>query len=243
MIGSTDLMKESSENLDPAVMRNAVERAILTRRSVRGFLPTPVGRETIERLLEVASRAPSGSNMQPWKVHVLLGPALERLKSALLSLHESGAPEAREYDYYPVNWRPPYLDRRRKVGWDLFSLAGVAKGDRLGSARQRGRNYILFGAPAGLIFTIDRDLGQGSWLDFGMFLQNIMIAARGHGLDTCPQAALANYPAVVRRQLEIPDSELILCGMALGIADPDEPTNRLVAEREAVANFTIFHEG
>ncbi|UEM07535.1 nitroreductase (plasmid) [Skermanella rosea] len=229
-------------DIDPEIMRTAVETAIVTRRSVRGFLPTPVGRETVERLLEVASRAPSGSNMQPWKVHVLSGPALERLKAELIGLHESGAPEAREYDYYPRDWRAPYLDRRRALGWNLFALAGVARGDREGSARQRGRNYAFFGAPVGMIFTIDRDLGQGSWLDFGTFLQNIMIAARGHGLDTCPQAALANYPAVLRRQLGIPDTELVLCGMALGVADPDEPTNRLAAEREPVAAFTRFHD-
>jgi nitroreductase len=237
------MTSRGKRDIDPDVARDAVERAILSRRSVRGFLPTPVGRETIQRLLAVASRAPSGNNMQPWKVHVLLGAALERLKAELMALHESDAPEAREYDYYPVEWRSPYLERRRKVGWDLFALAGVGKGDRVGSARQRGRNYVLFGAPAGLIFTIDRDLGQGSWLDFGMFLQSIMIAARGHGLDTCPQAALANYPAVVRRQLGIPPTELVVCGMAIGIADPAEPTNRLVVERAPVAEFTTFHEG
>lgn len=230
-------------DIDPDIVREAVEGAISTRRSVRGFLPTPIGRGTIERILEVASRAPSGSNMQPWKVHVLLGQALERLRTELLGLHESGAPEAREYDYYPRQWRDPYLDRRRKLGWGLYALAGVAKGDREGAARQRGRNYVLFGAPVGMIFTIDRDLGQGSWLDFGMFLQNIMIAARGHGLDTCPQAALANYPEAVRRQLGIPDTELVLCGMALGIADPEEPTNRLAVEREPVRSFATFHEG
>jgi nitroreductase len=235
-------MGVEKQDIAPNVMRAAVELAILSRRSVRGFLPTPVSRQTIERLLEVASRAPSGSNTQPWKVHVLLGSALDRLKTELLSLHERGVPEEREYDYYPVNWRAPYLDRRRKIGWDMFALAGVEKGDRVGSARQRGRNYVLFGAPAGMIFTIDRDLGKGSWLDFGMFLENIMIAARGHGLDTCPQAALANYPVAVRCQLNIPDTELILCGMAVGTADPDDPTNRLVAEREPVGNFTTFHE-
>ncbi|WP_207482188.1 nitroreductase [Arenibaculum pallidiluteum] len=228
--------------LDAEAVRAAVEWAIRTRRSVRGFRPTPIPRETVERILTLASRAPSGSNMQPWKVHVLLGPALERLRAELLALHEAGAPEAREYDYYPREWRQPYLDRRRRLGWGLYALAGVEKGDRVGAARQRGRNYVLFGAPVGMIFTIDRDLGRGSWLDFGMFLQNIMIAARGHGLDTCPQAALANYPDVVRRQLGIPEDELVLCGMALGFEDSGEPVNRLAVEREPLGAFTIFHE-
>ncbi len=169
-----------------------VEWAITTRRSVRGFIDEPVPRAIVERLLEIASRAPSGSNIQPWKVHVLMGAALERLKAALCAAHFGAEPEAREYEYYQTTWRSPYLERRRKTGWDLYTLTGVERGDRAASLRQRGRNYIFFGAPVGLVFTIDRDLGQGSWLDFGMFLQNIMIAARGHQLDTCPQAAIAN---------------------------------------------------
>jgi nitroreductase len=192
-------------------------------------------------LLEVASRAPSGSNIQPWKAHVVTGAALKRLTDALSAAHLDGAPEAREYEYYPVNWRSPYLERRRKVGWQLYDLTGVGRGDREAALRQRGKNYVFFGAPVGLLFAIDRDMEQGSWLDFGMFLQNIMVAARGHGLDTCPQAAIANYPDIVRRQLGIPHSEMIVCGMALGHADPAEPANTLVSEREPVDAFTTFH--
>lgn len=219
----------------------AVERAITSRRSVRGFLPVPIPREQVERILAIASRAPSGSNIQPWKVHVLMGPALERLKHELCAAHFGGEPEAREYEYYPTNWRSPYLERRRKLGWELYRLTGVQKGDYDASLRQRGKNYVFFGAPVGMVFTIDRDLGRGSWLDFGMFLQNIMIAARGFGLDTCPQAAIANYPQILRRQLKIGDDQMIICGMAFGLADPDEPANRLVSEREPVDAFTTFH--
>ncbi len=219
----------------------AVDRAITSRRSVRAFLADPVPLQTVEHLLRVASRAPSGSNIQPWRVHVLLGAALAALTRELLAMHEAGEPEAREYDYYPKSWRSPYLDRRRKAGWGLYALAGVAKGDRAAAARQRGLNYAFFGAPVGLIFTIDRDLEKGSWLDFGMFLQSIMVAARGHGLDTCPQAALANYPAVVRRQLGIPAEEMVVCGMALGRADPAAPPNTLVTEREALSSFVTVH--
>jgi nitroreductase len=223
-------------------LREIVEWAIMTRRSVRGFTAEPVARDTVLRILEVAARAPSGTNMQPWKAHVVTGPALIRVTAALCGAHFEGVPEGREYDYYPTTWRSPYLERRRKVGWDLYALTGVARGDRDAALRQVGRNYIFFGAPVGLVFTIDRDLGRGSWLDFGMFLQNVMIAARGHELDTCPQAAIANYPDVLRRELGIGEDQMIVCGMALGRADPDEPANRLVTEREPVEGFCTFHE-
>ncbi len=219
---------------------DSVAEAIESRRSVRGFLDKPVDPALIERLLALAGRAPSGSNIQPWKLHVLTGPALARLTGALTAAHFRGEPEAREYEYYPTRWREPYLGRRREIGWRLYELAGVARGDQEGSLRQRGRNYAFFGAPVGLVFTIDKDLEQGSWLDYGMFLQTLMIAARGAGLDTCPQAAIASYPAIVRREVGIPEDETIVCGMALGHADPDEPTNALRAERAAVATYTVF---
>jgi nitroreductase len=227
--------------INPDQLRRAVDYAITSRRSIRGFLDAPVAPDIVRHLLEVASRAPSGSNIQPWKAHVVTGRALRRLTEALSAAHFDGAPESREYEYYPVNWRSPYLERRRKVGWQLYELTGVGRGDREAALRQRGKNYVFFGAPVGLLFTIDRDLEQGSWLDFGMFLQNIMTAARGHGLDTCPQAAIANYPDLVRRELGIPESEMVVCGMALGLADPAEPANALVSEREPVEAFTTFH--
>jgi len=222
---------------------NAVDAAIASRRSIRGFLDTPIDPATVVRLLELASRAPSGSNVQPWKAHVITGRALKHLTDDLVAAHVAEEPEAREYEYYPTTWRTPYLERRRRVGWQLYDLAGVARGDREAASRQRGRNYIFFGAPVGLVFTIDRDLEQGSWLDYGMFLQTFMIAARGRGLDTCPQAAIANYPVIIRRHLGIPDTETVVCGMALGWADPTEPANALVAEREPVSGFTAFHRG
>lgn len=219
----------------------AVEDAISTRRSVRGFLDRPVPPDTVARLLTLAGRAPSGSNLQPWRAHIVTGAALKRLTGALLAAHEAREAEAAEYEYYPSNWRAPYLDRRRKLGWQLYQLAGVKRGDRDGAARQQGRNYLFFNAPVGLVFAIDRDLEQGSWLDYGMFLQTLMIAARSHGLDTCPQAAIANYPRIVRGLLGIPAEQMIVCGMALGYADPDAPANALVAEREPLDSFTTFH--
>ena len=226
----------------PASDADAVDRAITGRRSVRAFRSDPVPLDTVRHLLTVASRAPSGSNIQPWRVHVLTGVKLATLCRDLLALHETGESEQREYEYYPTAWRTPYIDRRRQAGWGLYALAGIAKGDRVAAAKQRGLNYTFFGAPVGMIFTIDRDLERGSWLDYGIFLQSIMVAARGHGLDTCPQAALANYPAVVRHHCGIPDTEMVVCGMALGHADPDAPTNALVTEREALSRFVHFHE-
>ncbi|MFH5924765.1 nitroreductase [Roseomonas xinghualingensis] len=226
---------------DPDTMREAVAYAISSRRSIRGFTATQIDRATITRLLEIASRAPSGSNIQPWKAHVLMGAPLARVSAALLGAFTSGEAESREYQYYPRIWRSPYLERRRDLGWKLYALAGVARGDKAAGKRQTARNYAFFGAPVGLIFTIDRDMEQGSWLDYGMFLQSLMIAARGFGLDTCPQAAIANYPDVLRKELGLPDSGMVVCGMALGVADPAEPTNGLVAEREPVSAFTIFH--
>jgi len=220
--------------------RMDVLEAITTRRSVRGFLPDPVPRATIEAILRVAARAPSGSNVQPWKVRVTVGAEKARLSAALRAAHAAGARVERDYQYYPRNWREPYLARRRKIGWELYRLAGVAKGDHAAGEAQRARNYDFFGAPVGLMFSIDRDLEQGSWLDYGMFLQSIMLAARQFGLDTCAQAAFCDHHDVVRAELGIPDSEALVCGMSLGFADAEEPTNALVTERMALEDFVRF---
>jgi nitroreductase len=223
----------------------AVDAAITSRRSIRAFLPTPVPREVIEQMLTVAARAPSGTNTQPWQVHVLTGDALQALSRDILAAHDD--PEARashteEYAYYPTEWRSPYIDRRRKVGWDLYSLLGIAKTDKARMHAQHGRNYAFFGAPVGLIFTIDRVMCQGSWLDYGMFLQNLMVAARARGLDTCPQAAFTQYHRIIERHLGLHDGQMVVCGMSLGHADPQAVENSLVTEREPVAGFTRFLE-
>ena len=224
----------------------AVDDAITSRRSVRAFLPTSVPRATIEAILAVASRAPSGVNTQPWKVTVLSGAAKESLSRKILAAHDANAAagstgaDVGEYDYYPTEWAPPYIDRRRKVGWDLYSLLGIAKGDKARMHAQHGRNYRFFDAPVGLVFTIDRVLRQGSWLDYGMFLQNVMTAARGRGLDTCPQAAFIGFYKVIAEQLALPKGEMVVCGMSLGYADESAPENALVTERVPVSAFTRF---
>ncbi len=222
--------------------RLTADEALKTRRSVRAFLPTPVARETVEELLALASRSPSGSNIQPWKVRVVAGEARQRLSAAITSALDRDGKKAhrREFNYYPVNWREPYLARRRQIGWGLYGLLGIAKGDFEATDRQHRRNYEFFGAPVGLIFTLDQDLELGSWLDLGIFIGSLTVAARGRGLDTCPQAAFADFHAVIRRELEIPDSEVVICGMALGHADPDAAENRLVTERAAVGEFATL---
>ncbi|KQX96645.1 nitrobenzoate reductase [Massilia sp. Root133] len=223
--------------------QRAVDAAITSRRSIRAYLETPVAREDIEAILEVAARAPSGTNTQPWKVHVLTGAAKARLSDRILAAYADPAQNrehVEEYAYYPREWVSPFVDRRRKVGWDLYALLGLTRDNKTGMAAQHGRNYRFFDAPVGMIFTIDRVMEQGSWLDYGMFLQNIMVAARGRGLDTCPQAAFTQFHRIISDELGLPENEMIVCGMALGFADLDKVENTLVTEREPVSSFARF---
>lgn len=223
----------------------AVDEAITSRRSMRAFLPTPVPRETVEAILRVASRAPSGTNTQPWQVHVLSGAALKRLTDRIAAIYGDPlelASHEQEYDYYPKEWGSPYLDRRRKVGWDLYGLLGIAKGDKARMHDQHGRNYRFFDAPVGLIFSIDRRMQLGSWLDYGMFLENVMVAARARGLHTCPQAAFTQFHRVIAEELAFEPGQMLVCGMALGHADPDAVENSLVTERAPLAEFVRFLE-
>ena len=223
--------------------QEAVDAAITSRRSIRAFLPQAVAREDVAQILQVAARAPSGTNTQPWKVYVLLGERKQRLSSAILAAHndpEQAKLHAEEYAYYPREWVSPFIDRRRKVGWDLYALLGLTRDNKAGMAAQHGRNYEFFGAPVGLIFTIDRVMERGSWLDYGMFLQNIMVAARARGLDTCPQAAFTQYHQIIGQVLELPANEMVVCGMALGYADHAKIENTLITERMAVEEFVKF---
>jgi nitroreductase len=229
----------------PIGSHDVVDHAITTRQSIRAFLPTPVPRATIEEILAVAARAPSGTNTQPWKVTVLTGAARARLSAAIMAVYDD--PEQRrqhteEYAYYPTQWVEPFLGRRRKIGWDLYRLLGIGKTDKERMHAQHGRNYVFFDAPVGMIFTIDRVMEQGSWLDYGMFLENIMIAARARGLDTCPQAAFTQFHRVIKEQLGLPENEMVVCGMSLGHADMSRVENRLQTEREPVAGFARFVE-
>ncbi|MFG1478571.1 nitroreductase [Xanthobacter sp. V4C-4] len=215
---------------------SAIE-AIRSRRSVRAFLPTPVAPDVVDAIVALAARAPSGTNMQPWNVLILSGEPLAELGRALVARTMEGEAGPPAYAYYPKRWRPPYVSRRRKVGWDLYNALGIAKSDTARMTAQHARNFCFFDAPVGLLFTIDRDLELGSWLDYGMFLENIMVAARAFGLDTCAQAAFIHHADEIARRLAIPDSQMLVCGMALGHADPDAPENGFATEREPLEAF------
>lgn len=220
-----------------------VDEAILSRRSVRAFLPTPIDEATIRDILAIASRAPSGTNMQPWRTYVVTGETKRRIADAVLN---SGirAEKAKwdEYRYYPDQFFEPYLSRRRKVGFDLYGHLGIGKRDVDQMRAQHDRNFTFFDAPVGMIFTIDRRLNQGSWIDYGMFLENIMIAARARGLHTCPQAAFAPYHNQLRPVLGITPEEVVVCGMALGYEDTSKPENELRTERAPLEEWVTFRD-
>ncbi len=216
--------------------------ALESRSAVRGYLDRPVSRQVIDTILTAAARAPSGNNSQPWRVHVLTGQAKDRLGDAILAARRDGADDpAPEYDYYPQGWPEPYRSRRRTNGWELYGLLGIGKGDRAKSRAWHDENFRFFGAPVGMILTRDRRLGLGSLIDLGMFMEGVAVAARTLALDTCPQAAFAHYHAIIRHQLQLPQEDMVVCGMALGTADPTATANHLRTEREPVQGFATFH--
>jgi nitroreductase len=225
--------------------QNIVDEAILSRRSIRAFTAQPVTKEAVAELLAVASRAPSGTNTQPWKVYVLQGASRTELADKVCAVHDAtrqdptlAAKYQEEYDYYPQKWVSPYIDRRRENGWSLYGLLGIGKADKDKMHAQHQRNYRFFDAPVGLMFTMDRVMGRGSLVDFGMFLQNFMVAARGRGLDTCPQAAWNGFAKIIMPHIGATPDEMLVCGMALGYADQSAIVNTLTTPRESVERFT-----
>jgi nitroreductase len=232
------LAPESTPILDEAAI---VDEAIASRRSVRAFLSDPVDERTIRDILTIAARAPSGTNMQPWRVYVTMGAVKQKISDAILN---SGIRAEKadwdEYKYYPDQFFEPYQARRRANGFGLYGVLGIGRREVDKMRAQHDRNFVFFDAPVGMIFTIDRRLNQGSWIDHGMLLQSIMIAARGRGLHTCPQAAFAPYHNQIRPVLGIPDEEIVVCGMALGYEDTSKPENTLRTEREPVDEWVKF---
>jgi nitroreductase len=223
----------------------SVDEAILTRMSVRAFTPRHVERGVIEEILQLASRAPSGTNTQPWKVYVLQGQHRDSLVEKVCQIHDAmrdnpalAAEYRDEYDYYPEKWISPYIDRRRENGWGLYGLLGIGKGDKDKMHAQHQRNFRFFDAPVGMVFTVDRVMGRGSLLDYGMFLQNIMLAARARGLHTCPQAAWNGFSRILLPHIGAGTQEMLVCGMALGYADETAPVNSFHTPREPVSAFT-----
>ena len=218
-----------------------VFEAARTRRSIRAYKPDPVPLGTLREIVALGRHAPSGSNIQPWRVHVLTGATLKRVGSAIQYAFLADEPgHMRDYDYYTDPIEEPYLARRRQCGWGLYGTLGIARGEREKSKAYRARNYNFFGAPAGLVFTIDRTLERGSWLDYGMFLQTIMLAARARGLHTCPEASIASYPDIVRRELGISNDYIVICGMAMGYADPGDVVNTFQPPRVDVDDYAVF---
>jgi nitroreductase len=224
----------------------SVDAAIASRFSCRAFLrERAVPRQLVEDILTVASRAPSGTNTQPWKVYVLQGASRDSLVQKVCAAHDAiyadpgRASEYREaYDYYPDEWVSPYIDRRRQNGWSLYGLLGIAKGEKDKMHAQHQRNFRFFDAPVGLMFTMDRILGRGSLMDYGMFLQNVMVAARARGLHTCPQAAWNGFAKIILPHIGAGPDEMLVCGMSMGYADLSNPVNGFHTPREPAQSFT-----
>lgn len=219
-----------------------VLEAMRGRKSTRAYLDKPVARATVESILDAARWAPSGVDSQPWKVAVVTGTTKERISSDLLAARTAKLPENPDYAYYPSEWQEPYKSRRKATGLALYQALNIGKDDPLARLKAWNNNYRFFGAPVGLLFFVDRALAQGAWVDMGMFIENVMLAACGHGLDTCPQAALAEYPDIVRGILNFPNTHALVCGMALGYADQAHPVNNYRTEREPVSAFTSWHD-
>jgi nitroreductase len=221
---------------------STVPDALAARRSVRAFTAEGVSPTAVEELLREAGQAPSGNNTQPWTVDVLTGPAKQRLTDAILAVRDAqaGVPPP-EYDYYPSVWPEPNLQRRREVGWALYDVLGIRRGDRGASEAHVRRNFDFFGAPVGLIVSCDRRLGASAYIDVGLFLQSLALAAVARGLATCMQAAFLPYHSIIRRQLGLTDMQKIICGLALGYQDNGHPANRLRPHRLPVAEFSRFH--
>ena len=218
--------------------------AIMSRHSCRRFLDTPVPEDALARILEGAGMAPSGHNIQPWRVYVVTGEAQKRVSDAVLKTAMTGGKEAQEeeYDYYPVEWFEPYKSRRRQIGYDLYASLGIERDDYDARTRQMLRNFLFFDAPLGLFITVSRRLSTGTFIDMGMFIENILIGARGEGLHTCGQVAWCPYHKVVREVVGFPDDELLVCGVAIGYADADAPENKLRAQKADWREWTTFVE-
>lgn len=218
-----------------------VSEAVNSRRSMRVFKPDPVAKADLEWIIENANRSASNGNLQPWKLYVTMGAARKRLSAAILSAMDAGdnGPGA-EYNVYPQEMTPVYDARRKLVGKQLYTLLGVPRGDAAGMMKQFRKNYEFFDAPVGMILSVEKRMGNGQWIDCGIFLDQLMLLAREKGLHTCPQAAFSRYQHVVRRELKIPDDQTVICGLALGHADPDVVPNSLITDRAPIQDFTTW---
>ncbi|MDO4223483.1 MAG: nitroreductase [Acinetobacter sp.] len=238
----------TTNTINPAHIA-AVDEAITSRHSVRAFLDTPVEMNTIKDILRVASRAPSGTNTQPWKVYVVTGAKRDELIAKVFATKEEMKTNAElaerckeTFPYYPATWISPFIDRRRANGWGLYGLLNIQKGEKEKMAAQQDRNFKLFDAPVGLFFTVNKAMGIGAKMDIAMMMQNVMIAAKARGLDTCPQAAWNHYHPVVLDVVGANDDEELVCAIALGYADHNDIVNTFITPREPVEEFAVFVE-
>lgn len=225
-----------------ATVENPVHEAMRSRRSIRRFLDKPVPRDALNRIIESAIYAPSGHNIQPWKLYVVSGETKANITAAILKAAAEDDPSEHqpEYEYYPTEWFEPYLSRRRALGYALYERLGIDRADKAGRRRQMLENFKFFGAPVGMFVSFDRRLETGTFMDIGMFIQSILIGARAEGLATCGQAAFCWYHKIIRAQLGMEDTELLACGLSLGYADPDAPENAPLAEKLRIEDFTTF---
>jgi len=243
MIGDLKTLKTENNLMNQTEITQIIDDNIKARRSIRAFLPNEIPEQVILDLLDVAARAPSGTNTQPWQVYVVTGAKKKAISDDIMKAFidpVSVKEHEEEYSYYPAKWIDPYISRRRKVGFDLYGLLGLGKDDKDKMQAQHARNYQFFDAPVGIFFTIDRVMQQGSWLDYGMFIQSVMLAAKARGLDTCPQAAFTQFHKIIAKHLDLNPEQQLVCGMSLGFADNSKIENTLVTEREPAKNFTHF---
>ena len=224
--------------INPQSLDHLIRKIVTERSSKRNFLPDPVNIDIVKDIIQDASRAPSGTNTQPWKVTCVTGETKKKLTNAVLEAAETGNGSL-EYEYMPSKLKEPYISRKRAVGYALYELYGIKRDDYPARKAAMLRNFEFFGAPVGLFFRMDRELLYGSWLDVGMFMQNVMILARGKGLETCPQQAWCEFGPIVHKVLDIPDDEIIISGMSMGYASK-APENTLVSERMPLDDFATF---
>jgi nitroreductase len=219
-----------------------ISQAIRQRQSIRAFLDREVSRDTIKKILDTARYAPSGANSQPWQVAVVSGNTRENIAQTLISAFRRGKPEERDYDYYPENWQEPFKTRRIACGLQLYQTLGIDRKDQQGRLQQWEANYRAFGAPVMLFFFLDPSLTIGSYMDSGMFIQSVMLAAMEEGVATCAQAALSGHTTLIKDILGYPQETILLCGMAMGYEDKGALVNSYRTPREEVEHFTTFHD-
>ncbi|MGF6597758.1 nitroreductase [Paraburkholderia sp. GAS448] len=220
----------------------SVSEAVAQRRSIRAFLAQSVDKDLLRDILVQAARAPSGGNLQPWRIHLVVGQRLVDLKQVMAARTlDSFREDTLDYDVYPKSLGEPYRTRRFRAGEDMYRLLGIGAEQKAARGQRFRDNFQFFGAPAALFCFIDRNMGRPQWVDLGMYLQTVMLLLKANGLDSCPQESWSLFPKTVSRFLVVPEEEMLFCGMAIGYADPDAPVNALVTERAAPDEFIRVH--